>query len=111
MPAQQGLGLHEEHGLPPGPHAGGQYDQQRTIRGRAVDALHAALRHDKLLAQQGVLGDERAFAARQVGQRVHNEACGRGRSDCQQATTERLQQPLAEVTDIVEEGRTHEAPP
>jgi len=76
MPAEQGLGLHNEQGGPPGSDAGGEQDQQRAVCRRAVDTLDAALQHDALLTQQRVLGDERAFAAGQVGQRVHDETCG-----------------------------------
>jgi hypothetical protein len=87
--------LHDQEGLPPRPHTAGQEDQKSTVLGRAVDTRHTALEHYELLTQQSVLRDEVFPAPRQVRQRAHDEACGRGCSRSQQATLDRLQETLA----------------
>ncbi len=112
-PAEQCLGLHDQQSQAPGPHAASQQDQQSAVGGRAVDARHTALRHDALLAQQGIFGDQRARDAGQVRPRRHDQASGqhRGLSDRQQVTTEGRGEAAADVTDAMEKRSKQKAGP
>jgi len=58
MPAQQRLGLDEQQGPPPGADAARQQYQHRPIGARHDRARHAEAQHQRLLAQQGVLGEQ-----------------------------------------------------
>ena len=63
MPAQHGIQLDDQQRLPPGLDAAGKQDEDRPIGRRAARALDAAPEDDKLLAQEGVLGDKRGPTA------------------------------------------------
>ena len=73
--------------------------------------LDAALQHDELLTQQRVLGEERARAAGQVGQRAHDAACSRWGGGRPQMTMDGVPDAVAAATDTLEEGSTHEVAP
>jgi len=111
VPAQQGLGLYDDESVSPRLHTTGQDDQQSPVSGCTADAFHAALQHDKLLAEQGILGNQRPLAAGQVGQGVHDETCRRGRGGCPQALAEGVQDAVAEAANTLEEGSKHGAAP
>jgi len=66
MPAQQGLRLDDEQGLPPGTNPAGQQHQERAVRWRRNRARDAPAQHEQLLAQERVLGEQLRPAAHQV---------------------------------------------
>ena len=66
MPAQQGVGLHNEQALAPGAHTTGEQDQQRPVDARAARARDAASQDDQLLPQERILGNELRLAADKV---------------------------------------------
>jgi len=77
VPAQEGGGLHDQQGLPPGPDAAGQERQQRAVGRGAAGALDAAPQHQELPPQQRVLGDQLGLATTQIRQRPGDrDRCG-----------------------------------
>ena len=67
MPAQQGVRLDEEQRVPRGTQAAGQQHQQRPIRLGATGSLDLPLQDDQLLAQEGVLQQQVASTAGEIG--------------------------------------------
>ncbi len=67
LPAQQGLGLDDQQGLPPGADAARQQHQHRPICMRHDWARHATAQYQELLAQQGVLGEQLRPAPHHIG--------------------------------------------
>ncbi len=91
MSAQQGLGLDEEQGLPPGADAAREQHQERQIRPRHGHTLDAAAQHQQLLAQQGVLGEQLRPTPHQIGPGPgHMRHCQR---PCPEVCFERAAQP------------------
>jgi len=78
VPPQERVGLYDDQGLPPRPHAAGQQDQERPVHRGAARALDAAPQDGELVAQQGVLGDQGGLAAREVRQGTDDERHGVG---------------------------------
>jgi hypothetical protein len=59
MPAQERVGLDEQHRLPPSADAASQEHEQRAVGRRAARALGAPSQDDALLPEEGILGVER----------------------------------------------------
>jgi len=68
MPAQQGLRVDDEEGLPPQAHAAGQEHQECPVPRGAAWPLHTPAQNDDLLTQQRILCDEGGLATHEVGQ-------------------------------------------
>ena len=58
MPAEEGIGLHNEKRLFPVPDGSREYDQKQPIGPGTCWALHLTAEDDQLLAQQRVFGNE-----------------------------------------------------
>ena len=67
VPPQQRLRPDEEQGLPPGADPAREQHQERAIRRRHHRALDAPTRHEQLLAEHGVLGEQLRPAPHHIG--------------------------------------------
>lgn len=66
-PTQEDGGLENEQGLFPRPHAAGQQEQPEPLAAIWGRSFHLAVENRKLVAPQGVLGDEFGFGVGEVG--------------------------------------------
>jgi hypothetical protein len=90
MPAQQGIGLHNEQALAPGAHTTGEQDQHGPVDARAARPLDAASQDDQLLSEEGILGDEFGLRTDKVSQRACTQAVGGRFRDHAQALPDTL---------------------
>ena len=58
VPPENGLGLHDEHGVTPARHEAGEQHQEPPLVGREFRLLRRPRHHDQLLAQGRVLREE-----------------------------------------------------
>jgi hypothetical protein len=70
LPAQGGLRSDDEQRFPLVLHLPREHDNKRAIGARAARSFARAVKHEELLAQQQVFGDQLRFAARQIGDRA-----------------------------------------
>jgi hypothetical protein len=111
MPAQEGLGLHDQQGLPPERDTAGQEHEERAVGRRTARPLDAAPQDEELLAQEGILGDELGLTARQIGQGVHEQDPAGGPGGRGQVLTEGVQEVTTETTGMrVDSGQHGGAP-
>ena len=66
MPTQDGVGLHQEDGVLSVLHHAREGNHQAALEWPELGLLHLPARHDQLLAQQGVLGEQVFATAEQV---------------------------------------------
>jgi hypothetical protein len=108
MPAQQGVGLHNEQALAPGVQPAGQQDQQRPVDAGATRTRDTASQDNQLLSEKRVLGDEFRLAADEVGKCTGDER-GRDRSGGgQQATMEDLRGAPSDREEATEWADVHD---
>jgi hypothetical protein len=78
MPAKDGLGAHEQDGLRPGAHeACEQYEEAALVRAKGR-SRHAAGRHNELLTQQSVLGDQLRARSKEVPEKSSDQGTWTG---------------------------------
>ena len=63
MPAEEGVGLNDEQGLPPEGRRSGQEQESESVPVAELRVFDLALEDDQLVPQEGVLGDELGLAA------------------------------------------------
>ena len=76
MPPEQGVWLHDEEGLLPGPNQPGQQDQEDVISPGDRRPFHLSLEDEELLPQQGVFCHQFSFISRQIGEGAHHQGGG-----------------------------------
>ena len=77
MPAEEGIGLHNEERLFPVPDGSREQDQEQPIGPGTRWALHLTTEDDQLLTEQRVFGDEFSPGAGQIVQCSHEEGAAR----------------------------------
>ena len=77
MPAEEGIGLHNQQRLFPVPGGPREDDQEQPIGPGTRCALHLTAEDDQLLTEQRVLGDEFSPGASQIVQCSHEEGAAR----------------------------------
>ena len=77
VPAEQGLGLDEVEGVPPGPVESREQDHEQTVAVVEEGTLDRTTRDDELLTKHRVLGDELEL---RTGDILHNACHDRHRS-------------------------------
>lgn len=111
MPAEQGVGLNDQQRLPPRCHAVGEQHEERAVGRGAAGAGDATMQDEQLLAEEGVLGDKRGLAARQVAECPGDKVVGgwprRGAKSIAEGTHDRT----ARGHEVPEQDGEHECAP
>ena len=107
VPAKDRFRFHEQECIPPSGQDPRKSRDQRALAGEQSGPLRASRRHDELLTQQGVLGDELASRADYVSEQPANHGSGlRGARRGEAGAARRV--PAHETTNPMSDGREHE---
>jgi hypothetical protein len=107
VPPQERVGLDDEERLSPRADAAGQEHQQYPITRVAAGPLDTAPQDEKLLPQQGILGDQLGPAPLQIGQRPGERDRGGGSRGSQHPLAEARQDGTAGVAHAAQEAGEH----
>jgi hypothetical protein len=89
MPAEERVGFEDEEGFPPVLNATGEQDKPEAIGLRKGRFFDLAVKDDKLLAEQSILGDEISFAACEVSDGAEHNRVTRGLCEMEESLFER----------------------
>jgi hypothetical protein len=77
MPGQERIGMEDEEGSPPSPDPAGEEDEPEAVGWGERWLAALAMDEDKLLAEEGVLGNELGFAASEIEGRAKEDRIAR----------------------------------
>ncbi len=110
MPAQQRVRLHDEQrGAPPTDEAR-QEDEAEAVGGGGHGPLDLAGEDHELLAQEGILGDQRGLRPSEIADCSTDARSGRGSGPREEATVDRAQRGLSTSSDRRRDGPEHARP-
>jgi hypothetical protein len=91
MPPEQGVWLHDQQCLLPGPNKPGQQNEKDAIGFCACRPFHLSPENDELLAEKGVFGHQFRVASAQVSQSLQRQGGCERFGPASQARGERIQ--------------------
>ena len=91
MPAQEGIGLEDEDGFPPNPDPAGEEDEPEPVGWGEAWLADLAMEEDKLLAEEGVLGNELGLAASEVEGKPEKDRIARRPGEMEASQFQRCQ--------------------
>jgi hypothetical protein len=104
MPAQKGVRFEDEESLSPILEPAGEKNEPEAIRLSKGWLFDLAVEDDQLLKEQGVLGNEIGFTARQVYYGAENDRMAGGLGAMQESLLERREQAHDQVGNQMKEG-------